>query len=56
MKVKELIEILKTIDPNGDVCIVDDDQDNCYKITEVRTCDDHSSEYYKAYADIVINL
>lgn len=56
MKIRELIEILQELNQDGEVCIVDDEQNNTYEITEVRTCEDHSSEYFKAYADIVINL
>lgn len=56
MKVKELKEILSQFDDNCDVSIIDDDQNNCYDIIEWRTCDDHSSEYFKQYIDLVINL
>lgn len=56
MKIKELIEILQQLNPNGDVCIVDNEQDNCFDIVEVRTCEDNSSEYNLGYADIVIDL
>ena len=54
MKIKELIKLLQDLNKNGDVCIVDDDQNNCFEILEVRTCEDHSSKYFRAYADIVI--
>lgn len=56
MLIKDLIRQLQELNPNGEVCIVDNDQDNCYEIIEVRTCEDKTSEYFRAYADIAINL
>lgn len=54
MKIKELINILQELDPEGDVCVVDYEQNFCLDIVGVRTCDDHSSEWHKNYADIVV--
>ncbi len=56
MIIKDLIEMLSKLNPNGVVSIVDFEQNNCYEIVEVRTCEDHSSEMYNGFADIVINL
>lgn len=56
MLIKDLIKQLQELNPNGEVCIVDNDQDNCYEILEVRTCEDRTSEDFRAYADIAINL
>ncbi len=55
MKIKDLIATLQTIDPEGLVCVVDHDQNTQWAITEIRTCEDASSEFYKSYADIVID-
>lgn len=56
MKIKELMNALSDLDPNGNVCVVDYDQNTSYGIAEVRYCDDHSSEWYKNYADIAIDI
>ena len=55
MKIKELIKVLQELNPDGDVVVVDDDQNNEWSIVEVRTCEDRSSEWFKDYADIVID-
>lgn len=56
MKAKELKELLSTIKDDAEICIVDNDQNNTWEITEVRTCEDNASEYKGTYADIVINI
>ena len=56
MKIKELIKQLQELNPDGEVAIIDTDQNNSWGVVEVRTCEDHSNEQYKNYADIVINI
>ena len=50
----ELLELLKDLDDNAEICVVDENQDNTFSITEVRTCEDNTSEYKGKYADLVI--
>lgn len=56
MKKQELIKILEPFGDDCEITIVDNNQDNCYEIIDIRTCEDNSSEYHKAYIDIVIDL
>lgn len=50
----ELLELLKDLDDSADICIVNEEQEVCYDILEVRTCEDNTSEYKGKYADLVI--
>lgn len=56
MLVKELKKILSNFNDDVDVSVIDKDQNNCYEIIEWRTCEDHSSEYYWKYLDLVIDI
>lgn len=56
LKVKELIGYLQTLKPDAEVCVVDKNQNNTYEIIDLRTCEDHSSEYYLNFLDIAIDL
>lgn len=56
MKLKDLKKILNQFDDDCEITIVDGEQNNCYEIIDFRTCEDNSSEYYKTYLDIVIDL
>ena len=53
---KDLIKILENFDDDCEISIVDGEQNNCYDIIDFRSCDDNSSEFYKTYLDIVIDL
>lgn len=56
MTAKELIDYLKTVDENAEIAIVDKHQHNDYRIIDIRTCEDKSSEYYLKFVDIVIEI
>lgn len=55
MKIIDLIKFLQNLNPNGEACIVDYDQNNVFEIVELRTCDDRGSDWYREYVDIVID-
>lgn len=55
MLVKELIKALQELNPDGEVCVIDHKQCYGWQIVEVITCEDRSSEWFKGYADIVID-
>ena len=52
----ELLKLLQDIDDNAEVTVIDDGQNYCWDITEVRVCEDNASEYKGKYADIVIDI
>lgn len=52
----ELLELLQDLDDNAEVTVIDDEQNYCWRITEVRVCEDNTSEYKGKYADIVIDI
>lgn len=52
----ELIKLLENLNDNAIISITDAEQNNCYDISEVRICEDKTSEYYNKYADIVVEL
>jgi hypothetical protein len=56
MKTQELIKILEQFNDDCEITIVDSDQNDCYEIIDIHTCEDNSSKYHKAYIDIVIDL
>ncbi len=56
MKVKDLKQILEQFDDDCEITIVDSEQNNCYEVVDFRTCEDNSSDCYKTYLDIVIDL
>ena len=51
MLVKELKELLKGLDDNAVVTVVDEEQDNAWELIEGRTTDGDSS-----YLDLVIEI
>lgn len=56
MTAKELIDYLKTVDENAKINIVDRHQNNEYRIVDIQTCEDRSSEKYLKFVDIVIEI
>lgn len=56
MTAKELIDYLKTVDENAEINIVDKHQNNEYRIVDIQTCEDRSSEKYLKFVDIVIGI
>ena len=52
----ELLELLSGLDDNAEICVVNDEQEVCYDIMEVRVCEDNASEFKGKYADLVVNL
>ena len=52
----ELLKLLQDLDDNAEVTVIDDGQNYCWDITEVRVCEDNASEYKGKYADIVIDI
>lgn len=56
MLVKELKEIIKNLDDNVNVTIIDIDHNNCYDIIDTEVCEDRTSEFFNTYLDLVINL
>lgn len=56
MTAKELIEYLQTVDENAQINIVDKHQNNDYRIIDIQTCEDRSSEKYLKTVDIVIGI
>jgi len=58
MKLKEFLEEIKALElnPDAEVCIVDNDQNNCWDILELRTCLDNASDYNRTFLDIAIDL
>ena len=55
MKVKELKAILETLNDNAEITIVDEEQEYSWDIVECQTCEDHASDDFHNYLDIVIN-
>ena len=56
MTAKELIDYLKTVDENAKINIVDKHQNNEYRIVDIQTCEDRSSEEYLKFVDIIIGI
>ena len=56
MKKSELINALRNIDDNAEICVVNDEQEICYDVVEIRTCEDKTSSYFRNYADLVIKI
>ena len=54
MTAKELIEYLQTVDENAQINIVDKHQH--YRIIDIQTCEDKTSEKYLKSVDIVIGI
>ena len=52
----ELLKLLQDLDDNAELTVIDDEQNYCWSITEVRVCEDNASEYKGKYADIVIDI
>ena len=52
----ELLKLLQDLDDNAEVTVIDDGQNYCWDITEVRVCEDNTSEYKGKYADVVIDI
>lgn len=47
----ELLELLKDLDDNAEITVIDNEQNYAWQITEVRTTDGDTS-----YADVVIDV
>lgn len=56
MQSYHLKKILEDINQTGEITIIDENQNNCFEIIEIRTCEDKTSEDYRNYADLVIDL
>lgn len=56
MTAKELIDYLKTVDENAQINIVDKHLNNDYRIVDIQTCEDRTSDEYLKFVDIVIGL
>lgn len=56
MNVRELRKILNEFDDNCEVVIVGKEQDNAYEIIDYATCEDKTSEYFRKYIDLIIDL
>ena len=56
MIVSELMEYLKEVNEDAEVCVVDREQNCCYEIFECSFCEDKTSEDYKKYIDIVADI
>ena len=52
----ELLRLLQDLDDNAELTVIDNGQNYCWRITEVRVCEDNASEYKGKYADIVIDI
>ena len=52
----ELLKLLQDLDDNAEVTVIDDGQNYCWDITEIRVCEDNTSEYKGKYADVVIDI
>ena len=52
----ELLKLLQDLDDNAEVTVIDDGQNYCWDVTEVRVCEDNTSEYKGKYADVVIDI
>lgn len=56
MTAKELIDYLKTVDENAQINIVDKHLNNDYRIVDIQTCEDRTSDEYLKFVDIVIGI
>ena len=56
MRAKELIEILKDVDENAEISVVDMQQNNEYEIKDIRICEDRTSEEYEKFVELLILL
>ena len=56
MKVKELKDIIKNLDDDIEVMIIDSEHSNCYDIIDSEICEDKFSPFYNSFLDLVIDM